>query len=133
MRGPLFSPGAADPNHDPAANPIEVEGLSAPTPTKRVGAHTDAEGLHPKIRTFGGAKRHEDKWNRSPNVTGTGAIHVRSFHSKLSDEGLGYVDQQINEWLDAHPQYEVKFVTTTVGEWTSKLGKEANLIVQVWV
>ena len=40
--------------------------------------------------------------------------------------------EQINEWLDAHPDHEVKFSTATVGDWTGKL-KEPNLIVQVWV
>lgn len=89
----------------------------------------------PKIRTFeqklGGGK-HEDSWNRTPNVTGTGAIHVKSFHCKLTGDSLDFLDQQINEWLDAHPQYEVKFVTTAIGTWTAKL-KEPNLIVNVWV
>ncbi len=77
--------------------------------------------------------RHEDKWSRTPNVTGHGAIHVKSFHCKLSDDSLGYLDQQVNEWLDAHPQYEVKFVTTSIGEWSGKLGKEPHIVVQVWV
>jgi len=76
---------------------------------------------------------HEENWNRTPNTTGMGAIHVKSFHCKLSEDGLHFVDQQINEWLDNHPQYEVKFVTTSIGEWQSKLGREQNLIVQVWV
>ncbi|MBO6738671.1 MAG: hypothetical protein JJ916_02310 [Phycisphaerales bacterium] len=88
-----------------------------------------------KIRTFeqklGGGK-HEDNWNRTPNATGTGAIHVKSFHCKLTGDSLDFLDQQINEWLDAHPQYEVKFVTTSIGTWTGKL-KEPNLIVNVWV
>lgn len=95
-----------------------------------------AEPPPPKIQAFEsklGAKKHEDQWKRSPNVTGTGAIHVKTFHCKLSDDAIGYLDQQINEWLDAHPQYEVKFTTSKTGEWTGKLGKEPHLIVQVWV
>ncbi|MBX3375530.1 MAG: hypothetical protein KF678_00830 [Phycisphaeraceae bacterium] len=94
-----------------------------------------AEGAS-KIRAFDqkltGSARHEGNWNRTPNVTGMGAIHVKSFHAKLTGESLEFLDRQINEWLDAHPQYEVKFVTSTVGDWTGKL-KEPNLIVQVWV
>jgi hypothetical protein len=85
-----------------------------------------------KEQTMGKATRHEDKWSRTPNATGTGAIHVRTFHSRLSTESVEYLDVQINEWLDAHPQYEVKFVTTAIGDWQGKL-KEPNLIVQVWV
>jgi hypothetical protein len=95
------------------------------------------EEAAPKIRAFdqrlaGSGAKHEDNWNRSPNVTGTGAIHVKSFHCKLTGDSLENLDRQINEWLDSHPQYEVKFVTSSVGDWTGKL-KEANLIVQVWV
>lgn len=90
----------------------------------------------PKIQAFEqrmSPKRHEDSWQRSPNATGTGAVHVRTFHCRLSDDALGFLDQQINEWLDAHPQYEVKLVTTSVGEFQGKMGKENHLIMQVWV
>lgn len=101
-------------------------------PTASLGA---AGGINPKIKSFGpgSASRHEDKWTRTPNTNGTGAIHVRSFHAKMSEDGLAFLDQAINEWLDAHPQYEVKLVTTAVGEWVTKLGKEPGLVVNVWV
>jgi len=86
-----------------------------------------------KITSFGGKpKRHEDIWSRTPNTTGKGAIHTKTFHCKLTADALVYLDQCINEWLDAHPQYEVKFVSSTVGTISGKL-KEPNLICQVWV
>jgi len=90
----------------------------------------------PKIQAFEqklGGKKHEETWNRTPNATGTGAIHVKTFHCKMNDDAIAFMDQQVNEWLDAHPQYEVKFVTSNVGEWTGKLGKESHLVVSVWV
>lgn len=90
----------------------------------------------PKIQAFQqalGAKRHEDQWKRSPNSTGTGAIHCKSFHCKLSEDALAFLDEQVNQWLDAHPQYEVKMVGTSVGDFAGKLGKEPHLIMQVWV
>jgi hypothetical protein len=92
-------------------------------------------GATPKITAFEAklGKRHEDSWARTPNTAGTGAIHVRTFHCKLNEDSIAYLDQQVNEWLDAHPQYEVKFSTMQVGEWTGKLGKEAHLIMSVWV
>lgn len=111
----VFQPGSLSGSAPPRA----VEGDDAP----------------PKIRAFDqkmGGGKHEDNWNRSPNVTGKGAIHVKSFHCKLTGESLEFLDKQVNEWLDAHPQYEVKMVTSTVGEWMGKL-KEPNLIIQVWV
>ena len=90
----------------------------------------------PKIRAFdqklSGAGVSKEHWGRKPTVTGTGACHVKSFHCKLTGESLEFLDKQINEWLDAHPEYEVKFVTSTVGDWSGKL-KEPNLILQVWL
>jgi hypothetical protein len=88
-----------------------------------------------KIRAMGQALlggHHQQEWKRPTNLTGNGATHVRSFHAKLTGESLEFLDKQINDWLDSHPDYEVKMVTTTVGEWTGKL-KEPNIIVQVWV
>ena len=86
----------------------------------------------PKNTAFGKDRRHEDAWARTPNTTGAGAIHVKSFHCKLTEDALTYMDQTINEWLDAHPQYEVKFVNSAIGTLTGKL-KEPALICQVWV
>lgn len=115
-------------------SPPGGSGLGGPIPAARpTGVPMDPGS--PKIRSMDqklGGGRHEDDWKRSPNVTKTGAIHVRSFHCKLTGDALENLDRQVNEWLDAHPQYEVKFVSTTVGEWTGKL-KEPNLIMQVWV
>ena len=93
---------------------------------------TGPSGLTRKITAFGIKVKHEDSWIRVPNTTGTGAIHVRTFHSKLTDDALNYLDQQVNEWLDEHPQYEVKEVTTTIGTFTGKV-KEPHIICQVWV
>ncbi len=85
-----------------------------------------------KIRTFGGKADHVEKWMREPNTTGKGATHVRTFHSKLNNESLVYMDEQINEWLAKHPEVDVKFVSSTVGMFAGKV-KEAALLCQVWV
>ncbi len=89
----------------------------------------------PKIQAFSqvmGSKKAGEDWKRKTNTTGTGATHMKSFHCKLNAESLDYLDQQINEWLDAHPDFEVKLVSTSVGEWTGKI-KEPALVVSVWV
>lgn len=140
--GPPFSPGQAGfPVPPPPARRSKII-----HPQHRIG-HPPAVSLEPaavpvveasgapgaaQITAFGKRKKHEEEWDRTPNTTGTGAIHVKTFHAKLTDDALTYMDQVINEWLDAHPQYEVKFVTSTVGTLTGKL-KEPNLICQVWV
>lgn len=135
--------GPGVPGHDPSKPPSKIHhttshlGPTATTPPLDESplpvAETSAPpGLTPKIRAFERERRHEDEWSRTPNTTGTGAIHVRTFHSKLTDDALKYMDDLINEWLDAHPQYEVKFVTSSVGVLTGKT-KEPHLICQVWV
>lgn len=104
----------------PRVGDVPIEGTEQPT------------GLTRKITAFGDGKKQESEWVRAPNATGTGAIHVKTFHSKLTDDALVYVDTQINMWLDEHPEFEVKLVTTTIGTFTGKV-KEPHLICQVWV
>jgi hypothetical protein len=124
-------------------NPPQISKIRHSTSSLSSGSRQDAESVPvarplgaqlggSKITTFGKETRHEESWSRTPNTTGAGAIHVKTFHSKLTDDALVYMDQAINEWLDAHPQYEVKFVTSTVGILTGK-SQEPHLICQVWV
>lgn len=119
-----------------AGKPMGSAAVGTPASAKPVNGGIEEEAP-PKIRAMdqrlgGGTSRHEDSWKRTPNLTGSGAIHCKSFHCKLTGDSLENLDRQINEWLDSRPQYEVKFVTTCVGDWLGKL-KEPNLIVQVWV
>jgi hypothetical protein len=73
-----------------------------------------------------------EKLNRPLNKTGEGATRVRTFHAKMNDGAMAFLDQQINEWLDGHTDYEVKFTTTTVGVLEGKRGVEHHLIINVW-
>jgi hypothetical protein len=76
-----------------------------------------------------GIKKHD--WKRELRQGGTGATRIRTFHGKLSDQGLEYIDEAINVWLDGHPEIDVKFVTTNVGMFDGKF-KDLALIVNVW-
>jgi hypothetical protein len=86
-----------------------------------------------RIRAFGiaGASNTSADWKRPAHVNKTGAVRVRSFHGRLSDQGMEYLDHSVNEWLDKHPDIEVKFVTSNVGLFEGKL-KEPALILNVW-
>jgi len=84
-----------------------------------------------KITAYGVAGMTEKTYKRHANVTGTGAVHVKSFHGILSDEGLQRLDDKINDWLEGHTDLEVKFVTSNVGVWHGKTSEPA-LIVHVW-
>lgn len=85
-----------------------------------------------EIRSFDTRRRHQEKWQRKPNTTGRGAIHVRTFVSKLRLDAIEHMDEQINQWLDQNPEYEVKMVCSTIGILTGKLREEA-LFMSVWV
>jgi hypothetical protein len=101
----------------PAAGAISLPGTS----------HTPGSKI--KFGAELGLKKHD--WKRQLSPGGTGACRVRTFHGKLSDQGLDYIDEAINVWLDDHAEINVKFVTTTVGMFDGKF-KDLALIVNVW-
>ena len=70
-------------------------------------------------------------YKRPMHYNKTGAVRMRTFHCRLSEQGVEYLDQLINDWLEQHPDIEVKFVTSTIGMWDGKL-KEPTLILNVW-
>jgi len=75
-----------------------------------------------KIKAFGPeSTRKEHAWKRTPHTDGKGAIRVKTFHGKYSDQGMEHIDDVINEWLDNHPEVEVKFVTSTVNVFEGKI------------
>ena len=127
--GNTINPAAhpARPADDEAIALVEDEELAA----DEAVATGPGPGLHSKIK-FGaevGIKKHA--WKRQVKPGGPGACRVRTFHGKLSDQGLEYVDEAINTWLDDHPEIEIKFVTTNVGMFDGKF-KDLALIVNVW-
>lgn len=52
--------------------------------------------------------------------TGHGATRLRLYHCKLSDGPIAQLNRQVNEWLDMHPDVEVKFATNTIGTWEGR-------------
>lgn len=86
----------------------------------------------PKIVAFGGdTQRREHQWKRKTFTSGQGAVRVKSFHGKYSDQGIEHLDDVINEWLDNHPDVEVKFVTSTVNVFEGKI-REPALVLNLW-
>jgi len=120
--------------------PLELEDEEFAAPTAPTTGSVTASAAAPapapasKIRALGtsiGNLVHQENYKRPTTVDGRGAVRVRSFHGRLSDEGIVYMDSKINEWLDTHPDIEVKFATTTVGLYDGKI-KEPALIVNIW-
>jgi hypothetical protein len=77
--------------------------------------------------TLGGA-HHDDKFKRPLGGPRDAASRVRTFHAKLTEAGLANMDEQINEWLDTHPDIYIKTVTSSIGIFESKT-KEPHLFV----
>src|SRR5258706_5011006 len=94
-----------------------------------------APGTPSKIKAFGNeaapAAGSLNKYKRVPHITGYGACRVRSFLGKISGPGMEYMDNNINLWLDAHPDVEVKFVTTTIGPTDGK-SNDTSIVMNLW-
>jgi hypothetical protein len=124
LSGGLSSSATQRPPAVPAETGMEPIGL-----VDEPGAAAEAAK---KIKAFGvTGQQKSHNWKRTPATTGAGAVRVRSFHGRLSDQGLGFMDDQINEWLDAHPEVEVKFVTSSVGTYEGKI-REPALVLNLW-
>jgi hypothetical protein len=136
---PMIRP-AATPTH-PATGPAKI----APMPTMPRPAQNDDDAialiedgedavtLHKKIKAFGNdAAAQKYDWKRALNAhTQGGPTRVRTFHAKLSDQGLEHLDNLINHFLDDHPEIDVKSVTTNIGMFDGKF-KDFALIINVW-
>jgi hypothetical protein len=86
-----------------------------------------------KIQAFGGSgMKTERAGGRKPHITGAGAVKVKTFYTKLRADAIEFMDEQVNTWLEQHPEYEVKFVSSTIGPMVGKTTEPA-LIVSVWV
>jgi len=64
-------------------------------------------------------------------LKGAAATRCRTFHSKLSDAAVAYMNNQVNEWVDSDPEIEIKFATSTIGVFEGKHA-EQNLILTVF-
>jgi len=138
---PLHPQPAHPPQHAQPANQLPKVGALPVNNNQPDDAELDPIGLveelegqteEKKIKAFGvvGSQKSKD-WKRKPTCTGQGACRLKSFHGKLSDQGMQYIDDAVNEWLDSHPEVEVKFVTSTVGQFEGKI-REPALILNLW-
>jgi hypothetical protein len=60
------------------------------------------------------------------------ATRCKTFHCKLSGPALEHLDEQINDWVDAHQDVEIKFATSTVGLLEGKSSSDQHLIVTLF-
>lgn len=60
-----------------------------------------------------------------------GATRCRTFHSKLNENSLQFMNRQINEWVDKSENMAIKFATSTIGIFEGKHA-EPNLILTIF-
>lgn len=61
----------------------------------------------------------------------TAATRCRTFHCRMSDAGFVHLNAQIDEWVDAHDDIQIKFATSSVGVIEGK-HTESHLIVTLF-
>lgn len=89
------------------------------------------------VRTFtggggGAVGTKEDRQFKRPLAgKNEGATRCRTFHAKLAAGAIVYLDDQINEWIDGHPEVFIKTVSTTVGLFEGK-HQEPHLMVTIF-
>jgi hypothetical protein len=59
------------------------------------------------------------------------ATRCRTFHAKLNEASISYLDRMINEWVDANEDIQIKFATSSIGVFEGKHA-DPNLIVTVF-
>ncbi len=73
----------------------------------------------------------DSKYNRMLEPTSPTAMRCRTFHSKLNDGAVAYMNDQINTWVDSDPKIGIKFATSTIGVFEGKQ-KDPHLIMTIF-
>ncbi|MFO0839779.1 MAG: hypothetical protein U1D55_14810 [Phycisphaerae bacterium] len=111
---------AATPENEPAA--ADATAAPAESAAKRVYG---GGGI-----TFERAGAFNESYKR-PLLKNGNATRCRTFHCRLNDTSINHLNQQINEYVDAHEDVEIKFVSTTIGVVEGK-HSEQHLFVTIF-
>lgn len=71
------------------------------------------------------------RFKRSLDPKSPFATRCRTFHCKLSEGAIEFLNMQINEWLDKNEDIVVKFARSDIGMFEGK-HKEPNLILTLF-
>jgi len=88
-----------------ASQPIGYE--KKPTAIRQIGG---GPGAMPGVGEVREQHLRRPLLKGSPNAT-----RCRTFHCKLADGPIAYMNEQINEWVDSNDDIEIKFATATIG------------------
>lgn len=73
----------------------------------------------------------ESKYKRPLAGPNQPAVRVRTFHGKLTEAGMAHMDEQINDWLESHPEVFIKNSTSSIGMFEGKT-KEPHLVLTLF-
>ncbi len=109
--------------------PIEMESRAS-----RRGAKSDMSSS--RIRAAEGTRGSADalddtRYKRPLRPDNVGATRCRTFHCRISQGAIDFMNNQMNEWLDQSPEITLKFVTSTIGMFEGK-HTEPNIIMTVF-
>jgi hypothetical protein len=79
----------------------------------------------------GGAAFDEAGLHRDLNPASPVATRCRTFHAKLNEGAVAFMNRQINEWTDENPGVSIKFATSTIGVFEGKKA-DPHLILTVF-
>jgi len=97
---------------------------------------TSHEKGETQIRSFGsesqvGGTFDEAGLERRADAKAVTATRCRTFHTKLNEGAVMFMNRQVNEWTDANPDVTIKFATSTIGVFEGKKA-DPHLILTVF-
>jgi hypothetical protein len=128
----VASSSAVDEMHDEdALKPIAFDGAESPV-SSDAGHSTGIHGFSgDTLASVASGLHDESKFKRPLDPTERSATRCRTFHAKLNDSAVAFMNDQMNTWVDSHPDMKIKFATSTIGIFEGK-HKDPNLIVTVF-
>lgn len=94
--------------------------------------HDQGSSLIKSLASAGlGTEHKTHEYHRPLGKAVDGATRCRTFHAKLTDPSIIYMDHQINEWVDSHPEITIKFCNSTIGVFEGKHA-EQHLILTLF-
>lgn len=99
---------------EPEDNPISLEGPDDAPGSGMSKIHSFATGS-----SLAGV-HHDEKLKRPLSGATDAPTRCRTFHSKLNDASIAYMNDQINEWVDSDVRIFIKTVSTAVGLFEGK-------------
>ncbi len=113
-----------------AGEDLETIALADEEPEKE--APPSATQYRAKSETQLGVGTFDDsKLSRPSDPANPYATRCRTFHAKLNDGAVAYLNREINEWVDRDENVRIKFATSTIGIYEEKRS-DPHLIVTVF-